>query len=117
MGAINGTVWPVLLRFLLAALVLLGVGAAVGAALGSSIVPDASEPSPDPLVVQPGTPRTGTIASQSPSRSRSAPPATGAAGRAIAELIAHGRFTTIDLARFGYRRVAGNAPYPERGIV
>jgi hypothetical protein len=84
MGAINGTVWPVLLRFLLAALVLLGVGAAVGAALGSSIVPDASEPSPDPLVVQPGTPRTGTIASQSPSRSRSAPPATGAAGRAIA---------------------------------
>ncbi|MCE7878970.1 MAG: FAD-binding oxidoreductase [Betaproteobacteria bacterium PRO3] len=40
-----------------------------------------------------------------------------AAGRAIAELIVHGRFTTIDLARLGYRRVVENAPYPERGIV
>lgn len=40
-----------------------------------------------------------------------------AAGRAIAELIVHGRYTTIDLARFGYRRVADNLPYPERGIL
>lgn len=40
-----------------------------------------------------------------------------AAGRAIAELIVHGRFVTLDLERFGYRRVAENAPYPERGIV
>lgn len=40
-----------------------------------------------------------------------------AAGRAIAELIVHGRFETIDLARLGYRRIADNAPYPERGIL
>jgi glycine/D-amino acid oxidase-like deaminating enzyme len=40
-----------------------------------------------------------------------------AAGRAIAELIVHGRFETIDLARFGYDRVTANAPYPERGIL
>ncbi|CAG1003868.1 sarcosine oxidase, subunit beta [Burkholderiales bacterium] len=40
-----------------------------------------------------------------------------AAGRAIAELIVHGRFETIDLARLSYRRIADNAPYPERGIV
>ena len=40
-----------------------------------------------------------------------------AAGRAIAELIVHGRFQTIDLARLGYRRIADNAPYPERGIL
>lgn len=40
-----------------------------------------------------------------------------AAGRAIAELIVRGRFETIDLARFGYRRVADSAPYPERGIL
>ena len=40
-----------------------------------------------------------------------------AAGRAIAELIAHGRFATIDLARLGYERVEANAPYREAGIV
>jgi glycine/D-amino acid oxidase-like deaminating enzyme len=40
-----------------------------------------------------------------------------AAGRAIAELIVHGRFETIDLTRLGYARIAANAPYPERGIV
>jgi FAD-dependent oxidoreductase domain-containing protein 1 len=28
------------------------------------------------------------------------------AGNAIAELIVHGRFVTIDLARFGYERIA-----------
>jgi FAD-dependent oxidoreductase domain-containing protein 1 len=40
-----------------------------------------------------------------------------AAGRAIAELIVHGQFRTLDLARFGYRRIAEHAPYPERGIL
>ena len=40
-----------------------------------------------------------------------------AAGRAIAELIVHGRFESIDLSRLGYRRIAANAPYPEEGIL
>jgi glycine/D-amino acid oxidase-like deaminating enzyme len=40
-----------------------------------------------------------------------------AAGRGIAELIAQGRFTTIDLTRLGYERVAANAPYREAGIL
>ena len=40
-----------------------------------------------------------------------------AAGRAIAELICHGRFETIDLSNFSYRRVEENAPYRERGIL
>ncbi|WP_279579080.1 hypothetical protein [Fodinicola feengrottensis] len=37
-------------------------------------------------------------------------------GRALAELILHGEFRTIDLSRFGYRRIADGRPYPERGI-
>lgn len=40
-----------------------------------------------------------------------------AAGRAIAELIVHGRYETLDLARLGYRRIEENRPYRERGIV
>jgi glycine/D-amino acid oxidase-like deaminating enzyme len=40
-----------------------------------------------------------------------------AAGRAIAELIVHRRFQTIDLSRFGYDRVAAGRPYRERGIL
>jgi FAD-dependent oxidoreductase domain-containing protein 1 len=40
-----------------------------------------------------------------------------AAGRAIAELVVHGDYRTIDLARLGYARVVANDPYPERGIV
>jgi len=40
-----------------------------------------------------------------------------AAGRAIAELIAHGEFQTLDLSRFGYDRVVRGEPYPEAGIV
>ena len=79
MGAIRGAVWTILLRFLLAAVVLLGVAGAIGAALGSTLVPDAGTWSPDPLLVQPDASRAGTT----PSESRSAPPATGAAGRAI----------------------------------
>jgi len=40
-----------------------------------------------------------------------------AAGRAVAELIAHGRFKTIDLTRFGYARIAANAPLIERNVI
>ena len=40
-----------------------------------------------------------------------------AAGRAIAELIVHGAFQTLDLTRFGYDRVVRGEPYPEAGIL
>jgi len=40
-----------------------------------------------------------------------------AAGRAIAELIVHGAFQTIDLTRLGYGRIAANAPLPERNVI
>jgi glycine/D-amino acid oxidase-like deaminating enzyme len=40
-----------------------------------------------------------------------------AVGRALAELIVHGRYETIDLSRMGYQRVLDNAPYPETGII
>ncbi len=40
-----------------------------------------------------------------------------AAGRAIAELIVHGRFESLDLTRLGYARVASGAPYREAGIL
>jgi FAD-dependent oxidoreductase domain-containing protein 1 len=40
-----------------------------------------------------------------------------AAGRAIAELVVHGGYRTIDLRRFGYERVERNEPYREEGIL
>jgi glycine/D-amino acid oxidase-like deaminating enzyme len=40
-----------------------------------------------------------------------------AAGRAVAELIVHGAFKTIDLVRLGYGRISANAPLPERNII
>jgi hypothetical protein len=40
-----------------------------------------------------------------------------AAGRAIAELVAHGRYQTIDLGRLGYERVEAGEPYAEEGIL
>jgi sarcosine oxidase len=40
-----------------------------------------------------------------------------AAGRAIAELIAHGGFRTIDLTRFGYDRIAQGQPCPEQNVI
>jgi glycine/D-amino acid oxidase-like deaminating enzyme len=40
-----------------------------------------------------------------------------AAGRAIAELILHGRFESIDLTRLGYARVTSGEPYREAGIL
>jgi hypothetical protein len=75
------TVGPVVLRFAVAAGVLLAIGVAIGAALGSTLVPDGSHPRPDPYLVQPSPPKAGSTASRT---DPSAPPATGAAGRAIA---------------------------------
>jgi glycine/D-amino acid oxidase-like deaminating enzyme len=40
-----------------------------------------------------------------------------AAGRAIAELIAHGAFQTIDLTRLGYARIAEGRPLFERNVI
>jgi glycine/D-amino acid oxidase-like deaminating enzyme len=39
------------------------------------------------------------------------------AGRGVAELILDGSYQTIDLTRFGWKRVAENRPYPEAGII
>jgi glycine/D-amino acid oxidase-like deaminating enzyme len=40
-----------------------------------------------------------------------------ATGRAIAELIVHGRFTTIDLSIFGYERIAAGRRVDERNVI
>jgi FAD-dependent oxidoreductase domain-containing protein 1 len=40
-----------------------------------------------------------------------------AAGRGVAELIVHGSFRTIDLARFGYGRVARGEPLFELNVI
>ena len=40
-----------------------------------------------------------------------------AAGRAVAELILDGRFTSIDLARFGYERIRERRPLTELNVV
>ena len=40
-----------------------------------------------------------------------------AVGRAVAELVVHGRYQTIDLARMGYQRVLDGRPYSETGII
>ena len=40
-----------------------------------------------------------------------------AAGRAIAELVVHGAFQTLDLTRLGFERVVRGEPYPEAGIL
>ena len=39
------------------------------------------------------------------------------AGRAVAELIVHGAFQTIDLTRLGYARIAEGRPLPERNVI
>ena len=40
-----------------------------------------------------------------------------AAGRAVAELILHGKFRSIDLSRFGYERIARGEPLFESNII
>ena len=40
-----------------------------------------------------------------------------AAGRAVAELIVHGRFQTIDLTRLGYQRIVDGTPVRERNVI
>ncbi|HJU32408.1 MAG TPA: FAD-binding oxidoreductase, partial [Hyphomicrobiaceae bacterium] len=40
-----------------------------------------------------------------------------AAGRAIAELIVHGAYRTIDLTRLGYARIAEGKPLLERNVI
>ena len=40
-----------------------------------------------------------------------------AVGRALAELVVHGRYEAIDLARMGYQRVLDGKPYAESGII
>lgn len=40
-----------------------------------------------------------------------------AAGRAIAELVLHGRYCTLDISRLSYGRVLDGTPYAEKGII
>ncbi len=40
-----------------------------------------------------------------------------AVGRGLSELIAFGEYRSLDLSRFGYARVAANAPIREKAIV
>ena len=38
-------------------------------------------------------------------------------GRAVAELVAYGEYTSIDLSQLGYARIAAREPFPESAII
>jgi FAD-dependent oxidoreductase domain-containing protein 1 len=40
-----------------------------------------------------------------------------AVGRGIAELIVHGRYTSLDLSDLGYERIRANRPLLERNVI
>ena len=40
-----------------------------------------------------------------------------AVGRAVSELIVHGRFQTLDLSPFGYDRIVRNEPFLEEAVI
>jgi glycine/D-amino acid oxidase-like deaminating enzyme len=40
-----------------------------------------------------------------------------AVGRGLAELVVHGRYTTLDLADLGYERVVEGRPLLERNVI
>lgn len=40
-----------------------------------------------------------------------------AVGRGLADLVVHGRYSSLDPGPFGYERVVVNRPFPERGLL
>ena len=40
-----------------------------------------------------------------------------AAGRGVSEIIAHGRFTTLDMTELGYERIRNNRPFLEAAVI